>query len=66
MTDPAAGAVSVGAGAVSEAAGAVSEAAGAVSEAAGAVSEAAGAALGRPLGGWFGVGMLGRFMMRAS
>jgi hypothetical protein len=26
----------------------------------------AGAALGRPLGGWFGVGRLGRFMMRAS
>ena len=22
--------------------------------------------LGRPLGGWFGVGALGRFMMRAS
>ena len=34
--------------------------------AAGAVPEVAGAALGRPLGGWFGVGTLGRFMMRAS
>ncbi|HEV3464406.1 MAG TPA: hypothetical protein VG846_10535 [Actinomycetota bacterium] len=41
-------------------------AAGAVAEAAGAVSGAAGVALGRPLGGWFEVGMLGRFMMRAS
>jgi len=34
--------------------------------AAGAVPEVAGAALGRPLGDWFGVGTLGRFMMRAS
>ncbi|HEV3399732.1 MAG TPA: hypothetical protein VG693_10620 [Actinomycetes bacterium] len=41
-------------------------AAGAVAGAAGAVSGAAGVALGRPLGGWFEVGMLGRFMMRAS
>jgi hypothetical protein len=34
--------------------------------AAGGLSEVAGAALGRPLGGWLGVGRLGRFMMRAS
>jgi hypothetical protein len=34
--------------------------------AAGTAPEAARAALGRPLGGWFGVGTLGRFMMRAS
>jgi hypothetical protein len=27
---------------------------------------AAGVAPGRPLGGWFGVGTLGRFIMRAS
>ena len=37
-------------------------AAGAASEAAGA----AGVAPGRPLGGWSGVGALGRFIMRAS
>jgi hypothetical protein len=34
--------------------------------AAGAVAEEASSALGRPPGGWFGVGTLGRFMMRAS